>query len=185
MTRDDAPDGLRIDAVSTFDPAQRAALARVRRGADGRPLLLFRVLAHHPRLLEEFTSFGYLFLVDGELDPALRELAILRVAHISESEYEWHHHVRIALQIGLDIEEIQAVRAAPAEQRQHLSSLAQAVIAFTDEVVRDGRASTASWNLLSERLAVPVLLELTMLVGYYRMLAAFIATLGIQPDMED
>ena len=56
-----------------------------------RPIALFRVLAHNPRILSRFRA-GRL-LDAGALSMRERELLILRVSHRCDCDYEWSVHV--------------------------------------------------------------------------------------------
>jgi alkylhydroperoxidase family enzyme len=46
---------------------------------DGKPLNIFGVLAHHPKLLDRFNRLGGLLLTRGTVPPREREIVILRV----------------------------------------------------------------------------------------------------------
>ena len=64
-------------------------------------------------------------LFSSTLPPRLRELAILRVAHRTDSEYEWGQHVKIGLREGLTEDEIAGVRAARPITKPPTSSTAR------------------------------------------------------------
>jgi alkylhydroperoxidase family enzyme len=48
-----------------------------------------RVLLHHPPVAEVFARLVQAVVLDGTLDPRLREMAILRAAWLRRSSYEW------------------------------------------------------------------------------------------------
>lgn len=56
-------------------------------------LNLFRMLAHAGPTGGRVLSLGNALLSQLELEPKLRELAILQGAHESRAEYEWLQHV--------------------------------------------------------------------------------------------
>src|SRR5581483_8363697 len=75
------------------------ALARL---VGDRPLSKFiRILPNAPGLAEGLLSLGDALGAQGELDPKLKELVILRVAAICRCGYEMHQHRRSAAQAGL------------------------------------------------------------------------------------
>ena len=70
-------------------------------------LNIFKVMAHNPRILRDWLRLATPLLTGGlALSPRLREIAILRIAQVSGSDYEFAHHIRIAQQAGLSEEEI-------------------------------------------------------------------------------
>ena len=61
--------------------------------ATGRELNIARMTRHFPpAMLAGFQAFGKGILSNEVLDDTLRELTILRVAHISGSKYERYQH---------------------------------------------------------------------------------------------
>ena len=75
------------------------------------------------------------------LTRCLRELAILRVAHLTpHAEYEWIQHVGIAKAVGATDDQIAALDSGDIGAAC-FSDLEQMVLRFTTEVVHDARAS--------------------------------------------
>jgi alkylhydroperoxidase family enzyme len=61
----------------------------------------FRMLAHAGTTGKRVLSLGNALLSQLELQPKLRELAILQVAHESGADYEWVQHVALARSAGV------------------------------------------------------------------------------------
>jgi len=59
------------------------------------PPNLFRTLARHRSLFRGWLRFAGRLMPRGRLPRRETELAILRVAHLCNSEYEFDHHVRL------------------------------------------------------------------------------------------
>ena len=89
-------------ALSGMLPAER------RNPADVGNLLA--TLVRHPKLTRAFLRFNNHLLFSSTLPPRLRELAVLRVAHLSNSEYEWRHHVRMGQEAGLTDDVIDGIQ---------------------------------------------------------------------------
>ncbi len=49
------------------------------------PLNIFQMLAHAQHLVRPFVGLGGAFLMEGTLDPVVREIAILRVGYLSNA----------------------------------------------------------------------------------------------------
>ena len=114
---------------------------RVREALDAiPPLNIFRMVANAETAFRPWLALGGALLGSLELDPRLRELAILRVARLERAEYEWVQHAPIARAAGATEDQVAAVDRGEIEDPA-LDAPARAVLAFTTEVVRDVRAS--------------------------------------------
>lgn len=71
------------------------------------PLNPFRVLASAPASFKPFLELGGATLFKSESDARKREIAILRVAHLTRSNYEWVQRVALAKHARVSGEEIE------------------------------------------------------------------------------
>ena len=85
-------------------------------GPDGRPLNVFKTLAHRPRLLRRVNALGGYFMAHGAIPVRERESVILRVAARAGSDYEIGQHRWIAAKAGLSAAEIDAAVDPASEQ---------------------------------------------------------------------
>jgi 4-carboxymuconolactone decarboxylase len=164
---DDAVD----HALSDMLPAERRNPA----GAGN----LLATLVRHPKLTRSFLRFNNHLLFSSTLPARLRELAVLRVAHLSNCEYEWHHHVRMGREVGLTDADIDGVQRGDASDELDL-----AVIRAVDELQDKSVISDATWAALSERLDEQQRMDLVFTIGCYGALAMAINTFGVEPDQE-
>ena len=146
------------------------------------PLNIFRMLAHAETALRPFLRFGGAVLGRLELDPKLRELAILQVAADAEAQYEWVQHAAIARDVGVSDEQIAAVQRGEIATAASLGDLERAVLAFASEVVAGPRVSDATFASVSERLSPREIVELLLTIGEYLMLARVMTTLELELD---
>jgi alkylhydroperoxidase family enzyme len=160
-----------------------AAPERVREALDAvPPLNVFRTMAHAETAFRPWLRWGGVLLGDLQLDPVLRELAILRVARLTpHADYEWVQHVPIALAVGATQEQVDAIERDDLEA-DALDGLQCAVLRFTEEVVRDARASDATFAAVAEALSPREIVELLMVIGQYMMLARVMATVDLELD---
>jgi alkylhydroperoxidase family enzyme len=164
---DDAVD----HALSGMLPAER------RNPADAGNLLA--TLVRHPKLTRAFLRFNNHLLFSSTLPPRLRELAVLRVAHLSGSEYEWRHHVRMGQEVGLSDDVIDGVQRGVATD-----GLDQAILHAVDELQDKSVISDATWASLSDHLDERQRMDLVFTIGCYGALAMAINTFGVEPDQE-
>jgi alkylhydroperoxidase family enzyme len=139
------------------------------------------MVAHAETALRPWLRYGGVLLSDLELDPLLRELAILEVAHLEGSEYEWVQHVGITKAVGGNDEQIAAIEAGETED-EALDDLQSAVLRFTRSVVRDGAASEAEVKALADEFGPRPVVELLLVIGQYLTVARLVATTGLEPD---
>jgi 4-carboxymuconolactone decarboxylase len=133
---------------------------------NGSRFNIVNILAHHPAVAVPFMRFNRSLLFDTQLAPRLREIAVLRIAHLSRSEYEWVQHVRIGTSIGLTTEDIAAVKAG--EPARHWSSLDSLVLQAVDELQSQDTISDCVWAGLAKQLDQRLLLELLWIIGGYK-----------------
>ncbi|MEA2480974.1 MAG: hypothetical protein QOJ07_2896 [Thermoleophilaceae bacterium] len=156
-------------------PAAQAALERLP------PLNVFRLVALADSAFVPWLRFGGALLGDLELDPKLRELAILLVAARSEAEYEWVQHVGIGKAVGLVDEQIAALErgdlgAADFDPAQ------QAALAFVAAMLDRPRPDDELFAALGEHLPPRQIVELLLVAGAYQMLAHVMTALDIDLD---
>jgi alkylhydroperoxidase family enzyme len=154
----------------------RAAGMRTRTG----PPNIFTTLGRHRGLFRRWLVFASALMPRGKLPRDETELLILRVAHNTNSDYEWSHHEKIGRQAGLSADEVARVRegaAAPGwSPRRGL------LLRAADELHTDGRIGDELWAELAAIYDERLLIEICMLVGHYEMLAMTLNSLRVQPE---
>jgi alkylhydroperoxidase family enzyme len=139
------------------------------------------MLAHAETAFRPFLRFGGAILGALELDPRLRELAILQVAKQAGAEYEWVQHVAIGRAVGLTEDQIAAVeREDPGDPS--LSDADRAVLRFVAEVIDSPRVSDETFADVSRSLGPREIVELLLTIGEYLMLARVMTTLELEID---
>ncbi|MBV5244910.1 MULTISPECIES: carboxymuconolactone decarboxylase family protein [Mycolicibacterium] len=140
---------------------------------------LVATLVRHPKLARGFLRFNFQLLYNSTLPDRLRELAVLRIAHVTKCEYEWLHHVEMAREAGLSDDVIDGITRGTASD-----GLDRAVLAAVDELQNDSVVSDATWTALSDHLDERQLMDLVFTIGCYGALAMAINTFGVEPDQE-
>ena len=136
------------------------------------PLLLTRVLQRHPALADRVRLLGEGLYVDGRLAPRTRTIAILRTCGRIGSAYEWGGQAAFWGPLT-DV----APDEADALTRDDVdgpswSALDLAVIGAVDDLERDGTVPAGRWDELREHLDDEQILELVIVHGWYRLIAA-------------
>jgi alkylhydroperoxidase family enzyme len=144
-------------------------------------LNIFRMMAGGEGLLPVFVRLGNYLLYKSQLDPILREIAIIRVGALSKASYEVFQHERIGRGLGMSDRLIAAIHGGPDDPG--FDELQRLVMRFTDEVVTNVRASDGTFHALQARLSLRQLQELTITIGYYMTVSRFLENFGI--DIEE
>lgn len=141
-------------------------------------LAIFQTLLNHPALARALNDLLATMLWHGKLDSRLRELLIMRIGWLTGSVYEWTQHWRVAQGLGVSADDLLGVREwqdypgfGPAER---------AVLAATDDVVRDGAVSAESWAACEREFSDPaILIELVTAIGAWRMVSSTLHSLAV------
>lgn len=142
-------------------------------------LSIFQTLLNHPQLAGPFNDLLATMLWHGALDRRLRELVIMRIGWLTECNYEWTQHWRVASRLGVSAEDLLGVR----DWRSHngFGPTERAVLAAADDVVRDGAVSAARWADCERELGgdKTVLIELVTVIGAWRMVSSILQSLEV------
>lgn len=147
-------------------------------------LNIHRMVAHSQASVREFVWFGSKLLTKPRLEPRFRELAILRIAQLHGARYEWAHHVPIALQAGVSREQIREIGRW--SESPLFADEEKTVLKYTEEVVRNNEPGDDTFGAAARFLDSAGLVELTLSVGYWCMVAKFLRTfrVDIEEDFE-
>lgn len=142
-------------------------------------LAIFQVLLNHPKLAGRVNDLLAAMLWHGILDSRLRELVIMRIGWLTASDYEWTQHWRVAQGIGVAPDDLLGVRNW--RQYDGFGPVERAVLAATDDVVRDGAVSAESWAACERELGADpaLLIELVTAIGAWRMIASILRSLHV------
>jgi 4-carboxymuconolactone decarboxylase len=135
---------------------------------------------NHPDLTRSYLTFSFYLLTRSTLAPRLRELAVLRIAHLASCAYEWDEHVAMGKREGLSDDDIAALQHGDATDE-----FDQTVLTAVDELVEKTRITDETWAALGERMDKRELMDFVFTVGGYHMLAMALNTFGVEPKKEN
>jgi 4-carboxymuconolactone decarboxylase len=146
-----------------------------------RELNIQRMLAHLSKpVMDGFGALAVAVLSGAKLNAALRELAILRVGHLSNCAYEVYHHEAFGRHVGLTEAQLEAVKHSPSAPIW--TPVERAVLEFTDDVVKNVRPSDSTLNALRKHLSDTEVMELIVSFGAYMTVCRILETTGIEID---
>ena len=142
---------------------------------------IFLALAHAPALLDAFLSYANAVRDESDLDPKLRELAILTVGHATNSEYEIAHHQSHARKAGVTSEQLAAI--ADFRTADVFDDLERAVMSLAEESTLKVDVSADVWAAARAHLSDKQMVELTLNIAWYNSGVRIMGLLAI--DLED
>lgn len=130
---------------------------------------LFRSLMNYPELAERFAEFGSLLRFDGVLRADIRELAILTVARELRIAYIWETHQENAAKAGLIADAVRDLLAG--RDLAKYDSLFPPVTQLVQLFLQLQPIPQSLQDRLVTELSLPGFVQLSVVIGYYRMIA--------------
>jgi len=159
--------------------ADREIYDRLTRERGGAPVgNIFRTLANAPNLLRRFNALGGELRNGTQLDPKLRELALMTVGRLTDAEYEFTHHWNISLQVGVKREQLEHL--AQFETSPLFNDHERAVMRYAVEATRDVKVSDEVFSGLRGFLDDRRIMELVMNVAFYNAVVRILVPCGVE-----
>jgi len=178
MEKSVANDGAtRVSPVIPGSRPDLSALESTIRAERGEVMLLYRVLLNSAPLADGWRALLTAIRQRSSVPPALRELAILRVAVLNRAPYEFEAHAPHAKAAGMTGEKIAALKNdSPGAL---FSALERDVLALTDTMTREVQVPDAVFEPLRKHLDDRGLVELCATIADYNMVSRFLEALRI------
>lgn len=160
------------------DTGPVADLIRRRRGGALRAL--DEILLLSPPVAEGWSVL--LSTIRGELalDPALRELVILRIAVLNHADYEWVAHEPVARRAGVTDVQLSALRhETRKEEHGVFNPREHAVLTYADAMTTDVTVAPEVFDAVAALLDPRQLVELTAVIGTYNMVSRFLVAMDL------
>jgi 4-carboxymuconolactone decarboxylase len=154
-----------------------AALEQTIARARGSISPLYQVLLNSAPIAAGWEAMLTAVRLKTSLDPALRELVILRVAVLNRAPFEFDAHLPLAREAGLSAAKIDAVQTAPSAPPYDERELATLV--YTDAMTRDIDVPDDVFEQVRRHFDATKLVELTATIAAYNMVSRFLSALRI------
>jgi len=145
-------------------------------------LNVFRMAANAPASFNGFLDFASSILFESEFDARKREIAVLRVAHVTRSIYEWTQHVVVAKMAGVTEEEIEKIASEGTVTT--LDEEGNLLCRVADEISRDVKLSDAALAQILNSYGNRGATELILCVSYFNMLSRFLESTRVRLEEE-
>jgi AhpD family alkylhydroperoxidase len=176
-------ESLRVPLVGDdTDDARVAAVFAKGHDLSGRSPNLYRMLANAPELLEAWIAFAWPLRNDSRTPRSLRELMILRVAHLDGADYERVQHEPMARAAGVTEAQIAALPAWDEAAVGTYDESERAALALADEIAAGGDVDDATWAAVAEHFDPRGLVELVLTASFYSCVGRVLKALRIPLD---
>jgi len=142
------------------------------------PANAFRMMANAPASFQSFIQLAGSIVMFSEFDPRKREIAILRVAQMTSSQYEWINHVVIAKLVGVTDDEIAKIASGGAVTE--LDEESNLLCRVADEISRDVRLSDDALTQVLARYGVRQAMELILCCSFYNMMSRILESTRVE-----
>jgi 4-carboxymuconolactone decarboxylase len=129
----------------------------------------FESLLVRPELCDRVQHLGAYCRFDTTLERDVAELAIILTGKHWQAQFEFWAHARLAREVGLPEEVIEAVRTGAPIETDNTSY--RAVHAFVTEYFATNRVSDATYAQVRAALGDEGVVDLVGLVGYYGLVS--------------
>ncbi len=142
---------------------------------------IYKTLAHHPELYSRWSGLGR-FLLNGSSLPARhREMLMLRMGWLCQSEYEWAQHARIATSsAGMTEQEIHRIAEGP--NAPGWTDFERTLLRMVDELRYDAMVGDTTWRALRTEYSDQQMMEALFTAAQYQLVSMALNSLGVQLD---
>lgn len=148
------------------------------RTPEGRIFNLFSTFIKHPDMLRRWYPYGMHVMMKSTLPERDREIVIMRIASLNESDYEWGHHRLIANRIGLSDEDLaRVIKGAEADGWSEQDRL---LIRAVDEMKAFAAMSNEVYDGLATFYNEKQMMDIVHTYGAYNLVSTCLNVFGIQ-----
>ncbi|MGE4404325.1 carboxymuconolactone decarboxylase family protein [Pseudomonas sp.] len=144
----------------------------------GTVLNIYRVLGWSPQLVKAWSSFAWSMRFDLNASRRLRELLVIRIASLLGAEYEYQHHLAMALDEGVSPEQVTDLSEWRTSAK--FDATDKAVLAMADELALGTGASADTMASLRRTLGERDTVELMVTGSFYCGVARIINSAQVQ-----
>lgn len=179
---------MRLPYAPTTPPADSPSsvadiYARIAARRHPRPLIpLDLTLLHSPPVANGYNAFVGALRTETIVPQSLLELAISRVAILTDAVYEWNIHAALALKAGLSAEVLETAKGTPkgkVEKSAALNESEVAVLRYTDEATVDVKVQDSTFEDLKRLFNEREILELVTVVAGYNAVSRILVPLDV------
>jgi len=141
---------------------------------------LFRTMVRHPELLRAWRVLGDRVSSLASMTDYDRELVIMRLAVLTNSDYEWAQHYSSAVKAGLNDKKLAAVKLGSGAGKWN--EWERTLLTAAEQLQANAFISDAIYAALKEKYSDQEIMDFIAMTAHYFLIAMLTNTLGIQMD---
>lgn len=145
-------------------------------------LNVYRALANSENTFTGWMVAGRAALTSPVLPARLRELIILRVAHLMDSPYEIAQHIPLARTVGVSAQEISVLSHGTFRESAGFDALELAVLRLTSELLTTRAVAPDVLDRVYQQLGAEATVEVLMIINRWSGLALMLNALDVDID---
>ncbi len=145
-------------------------------------LNVLRLIANAPNIFDGWSQMAGALFKSSTFSPRVREVIILRVAHLQDSSYELAQHVIFGRDAGLTQQQIDALLGTGDLDTAGFSSSERTLIDTVTELCTTRRLSDDTFTTSRALIGDEALTELLMVVSCYYGLALVLNAVDLEID---
>lgn len=114
-----------------------------------------------------------------------KEMMVLLLAAHEGVAYEWEQHVSIAQVAGVRPDQFVAIAEGCIDDTQAFTEAERVLLRFGKAVIDKGMAPGVLFKHAQQHFSLEELSDALIVIGYYRMLSAYIKTFNIEIDAQE
>jgi 4-carboxymuconolactone decarboxylase len=164
--------------LSTMSAEDREGVEK--NAMNGQIFNIFKVLAHHPKLVKRWTPFAGHILHKQTLAFRDREMLILRIGWLNQAEYEFAQHELIAKKGGLSDADVANIKEGP--EAKGWSAQEASLMQMVDDLFENSVVSDTTWAALTKTYSTEQMMDAVFTIGQYNMVSWALNSLGVPLD---
>jgi AhpD family alkylhydroperoxidase len=145
-------------------------------------LNVYRALANAENTYTGWMAAGRAALASLVLPARLREIIILRIAHLMDCPYELGQHLTLAGAAGMSPQEIAALVSDSASLAADFTEVERAVVELTTQLLTTRQATEGAVHEVYTALGAEAMIEVLMIINRWAGLALMLNALEVDLD---
>jgi 4-carboxymuconolactone decarboxylase len=169
-----------VNRIGQVAPGSRSELADIEKKIieeRGRVSPLYQTLLNAPEIAQGWEALLTAIRNRNSLQPAIREMIILRVAVLNRANYEFEAHEPHAIKAGVSLEKIAAIREA--ELPQIFTEQAIWIMRLTEVRTKEKQGPDQLFDRIKPMFTDKELLELVATISAYNMVSRLLSALHV------
>jgi alkylhydroperoxidase family enzyme len=137
-----------------------------------------KALANSPGLATKVFPLGNYFMNRSQLDPRIRELAVLMLMKRCDCDYGFVHHIPIAKRVGVTQEQIDAIDAYQTSGK--FSDNDKLILRYSEELTTKVRVDDDLFRRVEKIVSKEGIVDLTGAIAFWNMMARNLNALQVE-----